>query len=133
MRLFFYHGLFLLFCFGCHHVRSDREMVSPLLELTEAEYQYVIKYGETRKKVTNFFHLSEDATAENLRPHVAGFLKLSKAASWDEMLQTPLIRRLCTNERREKLVAIFRLKPDATWVELGFKVEELWTQSQAAQ
>ena len=132
MRLFLFCAVFIS-CFGCHRTKSDNRNISSLSELTATERKYLVKYGEARKKVTDFFHLPESATVEELRPHLAGFLKLHRTAAWDEMLQMPLIRSLCTEKRRERLVVIFRLKPDATWAELGFRVEELWARLQTAR
>ncbi len=109
----------------CGYARIKKQ-TSRAVEITETEYQYLVRYGQVRKKVMDFCHLPQSATAEDVRPHIAKLLKFPKTASWEEMLHAPLIRRFCTEKRREKFVAIFRLKPDAMWVELGLRVEELW-------
>ncbi len=131
MRLFFC-CIFLLCCFDCTHARGEQKKSSEAPRITKAEHHYLITYGKFRKKVTTFFHFSEKATAENLRPHIAAFLTFPRSASWEEMLQAPLVKRFCTEKRRKKFVTIFRLKPEATWVELGLRVEELWMQLRAS-
>ena len=108
-------------------------IVRQLLEERQFPFKTIKFLASARSAGTKLKFKGEEHTVEELRPHLAGFLKLHRTAAWDEMLQMPLIRSLCTEKRRERLVVIFRLKPDATWAELGFRVEELWARLQTAR
>ena len=137
MRTSFYlFCVAVIFCLGCQHTRNHKGEPTPSPSasvLTETERHYLTIYGKVRKRVTDAGHLPEYATAEELRPRIAEFLKCTPDATWEEILHAPFVRRLCTEKAREKFVAIFRLQPDATWIELGLHVDALWTQLQKEQ
>lgn len=133
MRLLFFCGVLSAFLLGCSHTREYRQAASRISDITEAERELLLKYTEIRKKVTKFCRLPECATADEVHPHIARFLKLPPNASWEDLLHTPLGRHLFTEERRKELVTVFRLKDDATWIGLYLRVEELRAQLQAAR
>ena len=116
--------------FACNS-RESREIpnTTPATEQSAAEklQQSNLKmYTKVRKKVTDYFDLPATASAEEVRPFAARYLKLRKDASWADMLKDPWIKSLLTDERRKKYSAIFTSSEDATWIELKDTVERLW-------
>ena len=62
---------------------------------------------------------------EEVRPLVAVFFKLPAEASWEDMVNSPIVAKFLTDERRKKCAASLGLPLTATWVEIGFTAERL--------
>ena len=127
MRLTF--SFLAVCCFALCACRSSehlkRSQSGAEIRLTPSQMEYVRKYSVMRKKVTDFLKLPESASVEEIRPFVVAFLKLPARASWEDTVNSPLVRRFLTDERRGKCAAGLGLPPTATWVELGFAAERL--------
>lgn len=126
MKLLIFSAILALVSFGCRKTENGKNYSNSIPGISDEEHRYVLKYGAFRRKVTDVCDLPENAPIEALRPHFSKFLKLQDDASWEDMLRTPFVKALCTEEKRKKFVSIFHLPSEATWITLGLRVEELW-------
>lgn len=88
--------------------------------LTPAQEKWLKKYERFRGRIFNYFGLSDGATWEDARPHLAKALGFSTGATWEEMLRSPTITNELTEGKRRDIARDFGLGDDATW----FKIKD---------
>lgn len=121
MKTLFFGLALAVLLSGCRLARPSSRHAT----LTAEQQHYLAKYRSVRQRVTDILGLPATATAEDIRPRAAEFLRFNSDASWDEMLETRFVRFWCTPERLEKFRVIFELPEGMTWPVLGLYVETL--------
>ena len=119
-----------LLCAGCrvrnvnggshsHGISND----PALPVLTESQQKWLKKYDRFRGHILNYFNLPSDASLEELRPHLARALGFSAEATWEELLQSPMITNELTEGKRMAIARDFGLSESASWFEIRDALE----------
>jgi hypothetical protein len=114
-----------VFVSGCHSVSRPVAQPAPMKKSvsvpaspTFMQWLYIWKYESYRSKGLEKFGLPADATLEDFRPHIATMLGLPDIVSFPGILSHHKVKELLTEERRLRIIEVFDLPSDSTWIDI---------------
>lgn len=129
MRTYLLLALCSGLCFGCVSVNRGthgkvKAPAEPLPRLTLLQYFFLHKYCVLRLKATETLELPKGATAEEIRPRAAKYLELPADTTLEEMAEDWRVQVILTESLRQKIVKIFRLPKDESWIRIKDRAEK---------